>query len=1496
MIKRLFDFIISVFEWLARAVVLWVPLALLLVVSALYLLSCAETALAPGAPVAFQYEGAGGRYRLEAEGYSVDLANRSATLHRIQLRSPGGPPMLKIGRLKLAEETGVIRAEASNAEAWIERYADRFSIESALPKQTGERGDTPFEVQVSNSKVHYQDASRSPSLPGEVEILHAQIAGVGPDFMARAKTTLNRAPVDLEVTMGEKEGWEGRASWTLAETSSWLLHIKRWLPAGALSQVQDLRSQTLKSSGLVRLAQGKGKPIEGEGSALLRAEGVRWTDLVRQGKLTADVRWLNDALWTNADIREPGRSLQFKGTTSWRKAIQAEGEVAAKADSNRSLWVPLQRALPRELSGQGLAFRGHFRWDDGKYALKGDLDSRRVGYQGRALSGVSSKALFTEKGLALDIRRGAYQRSPVTGFFDLQYRDGAMRGFARAKNVPLSEAGVRELNGTANVTLALKGTTRKPTTDVSLQGQGNAMIEGQKVAFSSIQGGGTLQGNEFRLKHLLARGPQGTIGARGRMTLNGRMDLDVAAKGLDLARFGEDVSGKIDLSGRLSGRMSAPTLEGRIQGEDVTIAGRKVPRMLGNLTANRDRIFAQDVILDDGIAQLKGQLAYEFKGKKLTGTASAANLQMITWAKVEGLRGFLNSDNIEIAGTLARPLLKGKFNSDFLLYHGFEMDHVSGDWSYDGNIAMIRAKSPGLSLDGRYDIEQEFGEFSLIVDDLAVETLTQNLPELGAEGELTGRAILKVRKKEVESADLDLIVKNLQSADIPLGSGRIRAKGDKGNYEGSFSLGMEDRFLLGEGIRYSTASKEVGGRLDAFNFPVTQALKSSHLARTMKNLDPTLYDLIQRTRGSLTMRADVGGTTDNLAVDVPSMNFDDVHIGEMTLGTISAKGSRKDGATKLDQLSWRSGTESLEASGTISKGEALNLAVQLNRVQIGRIKEIYPAWAVPAAEATLFADVKGTLSKPEVNGSLDLILAESSANILNPNKIPPSISLFPFNFVDGVLTAEGKYSVEAFTGAIKARVPLVALDARQASADLMKVEVEVDERQMKDFAEVIEGWDAARTTGSIKGSLTLTGTSGDYSIDGRVGLFGGTLALNNVQTVLQDTELRLSGNRNEISLKGSAKGSQGGTLDLDLLAKVSNPFATDMTFNRWLREANISGKFRTNDLRIAETSKDQNLTVRIAPSEILFSGSLLQPEISGALLLADLNTTIPEAPESTERSAFTINPIFKDFTFAIQDRATVRTSTATIVLKGGGAVRGELASLRADAELQVEDGLLSLPNARVNLETGKLRFRYNASLGERDAARLDVINLEGRTAISARRVGDAVERYDITLLANGNLLQDGGLNLFATSDPADLTSQEILAILGQKELIEDFARGTIGGDRNRPLSDLAIQLALPSLTGGLTQGIASTFKLDYLAVEHNPFDQYVFSAGKTLGKGLSLNLRRQVTSQSNRPLKYDLRLVYRIPSRDRFVSRLRLGFGIDERRPWRFTIDYIRRF
>jgi hypothetical protein len=251
-------------------------------------------------------------------------------------------------------------------------------------------------------------------------------------------------------------------------------------------------------------------------------------------------------------------------------------------------------------------------------------------------------------------------------------------------------------------------------------------------------------------------------------------------------------------------------------------------------------------------------------------------------------------------------------------------------------------------------------------------------------------------------------------------------------------------------------------------------------------------------------------------------------------------------------------------------------------------------------------------------------------------------------------------------------------------------------------------------------------------------------------------------------------------------------------------------------------------------------------------------------------------------------------------LLGNGNLRGSLQYPNLTASLFVDHGSVRLPGGNVRLEQGgTVALRYLAS--PVDVLASLSVDMEGRTAVTAPLYGDILERYDVTIGIKGDLLQENGLALSASSDPPGLSQDRILAMLGQTELLgsvsSSIVSGGIAGDTQKRLQNALIGYALPMLFDPITNGLASSLGLDYLTVEYNAYEQASFVFAKPLGAGWSIQGRRQITPPPpGFPAQYDLRLVYRPRRLPGVLNRVSFSFGADELRPWKLSVEYGTRF
>ena len=122
---------------------------------------------------------------------------------------------------------------------------------------------------------------------------------------------------------------------------------------------------------------------------------------------------------------------------------------------------------------------------------------------------------------------------------------------------------------------------------------------------------------------------------------------------------------------------------------------------------------------------------------------------------------------------------------------------------------------------------------------------------------------------------------------------------------------------------------------------------------------------------------------------------------------------------------------------------------------------------------------------------------------------------------------------------------------------------------------------------------------------------------------------------------------------------------------------------------------------------------------------------------------------------------------------------------------------------------------------------------------------------------------------------------EILGLLGQTDVLKSFgsASGATQSEAEARIRGALLSFAVPQLTQGLTSQIATNLGLEYLNLDYNPIEGASIDFAKVLGKGLVVQGRRQISPTfGNRKLDYDLRLTYRLPTRNTALQNISFPF------------------
>ena len=325
---------------------------------------------------------------------------------------------------------------------------------------------------------------------------------------------------------------------------------------------------------------------------------------------------------------------------------------------------------------------------------------------------------------------------------------------------------------------------------------------------------------------------------------------------------------------------------------------------------------------------------------------------------------------------------------------------------------------------------------------------------------------------------------------------------------------------------------------------------------------------------------------------------------------------------------------------------------------------------------------------------------------------------------------------------------------------------------------------------------------------------------------------------------------------------------------------------------------------------VKIAGTLEKPKFSGDIYFDDVRTVIPTLnPSKDANGSSAIEPEF-DLRFFANNPISIKSSLISLNAKGVGSMKGTLSNLKADGTLIVESGDLLLPGGKVKLTPdGTISLKYDSSNPGNHAV-LDA-NLHGETSLTVLKNGLTPERYDIFLDVKGDLLASdafgqsdpnqvgaiGRKEIFsATSVPGDLDPSRILQLLGRYDILESVLQSGVNANVRDELKSAGLGFALPSLFSGLTNELAKSFKLDFVGVDYNAFEQTSVTLVKNLGKGFFLQGRQQLLQPlPGQPTAYDYRIAYRPARGANSINALSFSLGTDQLRPYKLSIDFTSR-
>lgn len=1486
----------SVAVWLATgALALW---------TGSYLFDCWQTLAAPGVPLELRFASPGGELLLRAESFAVDLRSRSLVLRRAQLRDPDGAPRAAAERLELVWEGRTVRSAVDELRGTVRRLPDgSFDFERLLPR--GRRTEEPslgFSIAFRDAALRYEDLSREPALVETLVAPELVIEGNDRDFVLVGEIGVQGAGrARVRWTRSDGQGQWAHLRTARLEMRRLLAHVPRWLPEPPEGPLESRRAV---ASGEISLALLPNQAPSFRGDLSVEVAGFRYAKWARDLEGAVALTFHHSRIRFRGTARDGPERVDADGWIELSTPWVAHGRARLEAGRGR-LGRELRTLLPRELDLRDLSASGTFLIRPDDFWVEADARSPRLAWAGEDFREVRGKVTFSPEGVALTRVSGRWRDLGLSGSLVVRPREPRLAGELvlppSEATAWLREAGLERGRAFVAARAIVGGSPREPRVIVVAGGRAEHLPVGDReLTVRAWRAVGELRRGRVRLDRLEADTDVGRFGASGELSLEDRRLVGQwVAADLELRDWYAQGSGFGYGGGRIEGTLDEPRLTGRIEALRLSAHDRAVAFVGADLVLDRGGL---EFPLLEAVARqgsARGRARVSFDGGRIEAILEGSGFELDSWID-PSVFGRVDAFSARVSGTLDNPVALLSAQLSDVGYEEVRADRIRLAARYEQEVvelteAFFEAEEDRLEIAGSYDLRHERGRLDVRSADLSARQLQPWLADLPLEGRLRlTEAQARFESGELTTGRLEARVEDLALDAQVLGSGSFSATFDGRRWVGRASLGSLERFLDVERFSFEPESGSAQASVVAFDISLSKVRQVA--SALLPDADAEALARFEPLEGEIVGRLDVGGSLDELTLDLSNFELRNLFWNGRPAGRITAEGARRGERWELARLQWLIDDMALQASGTLSESGELSFEGDWSNFDLSWLSTVDESLPKVAGRIDVPFRIHGTRASPVVQAAPiveQLAIVDREGRV---RELPLVVLLSLVELRDRVVSLEGSLRYADFVVDGEARIPVDAL-AEEPGDQSLEARLRLRPRDLADFSETWPALDRDRTRAILEGEIVVSGRRDDLALRGELRSSEARLAFRGIETSFEDLELRARGDERQIDLSLTASGSDGGDAELALRAALPPNWEEMVSdLEELLASVRIDGSLRIGEFTVLQGRERRDRTQRgTVEAELSVRGALSAPAIEGRVAISGVDVEIPtEWPEAGEAAPPLLNPAFS-VRLVAREPASVRLGSTVLALQGEGSLTGTLQYPELVAKARVESGLFRLPTNRVFLEPGgTVALAYRALPGTEPTLRLD-LDLVGRTNVTARRF-DSVERYDVLLTLRGNALEDGALSIDAQSFPPDLGRDEILALLGERRLLESLGREVITRPTSRTLLTTALDYALSSFADSLVGGFAEDLGLDWIAIEYNALEGPTVAAAKTLGRGLTLSLRRQIAPLDAAGLRYSARLTYRLPSPNPLFNRARIGIGLDQDRPWRLSLEYWIRF
>ncbi|HWD38098.1 MAG TPA: translocation/assembly module TamB domain-containing protein [Fimbriimonas sp.] len=1502
----------------------------------IYLRSCVELLADPHRGIKFSYTSPGGDVRLQADSYRVDIGRGAVDLQKLQIVDPGGGLVAAAKRISIGN-LHWLQGANQRPEIAIKGLSGTlvrlpngsFPLFSYLPKQKPSETKTPFHVEVKGADVLLVDQEAG----GWSQRLHSdyvEVSGLSSDWVAHGAADLPGMGSALaEIQHDDKNGLRVDGSTTNLDLGRLVNHVLKLRVVRPLTALRSLKLTGLQVSGPFRVF------VPTTNKAQIEVEAKAFGQQVAYGPYVAERLEFQGLVTTQglkgvATGKSGGTMATLTGSSTWTSGAVGGGQLQVKAASVESLPVAVRKFIPAGVKFSNGEFDGWVSFGKGQQtSLIGNVQASTAAYQDRVLQGPLAAIMANAGQVLVHLSRGSYQGlSPaVAARFDLKGK--TVSGYVSGQNLNLSQVAKLfkqpEVRGTGAAQAFVMGPWKSPT--VRFVASGSAIYQASKTLSSGLErfdAEGTYHGNAVQIDRAEVWGESGVLTVKGHSTPGqSTLAMQVQGRGITPGSYVKGLSGVANFDADVTGTFSHPKAHGRLEGTDLAYQGQSIPAAAADFSADRNGLALRNVGAVSGAMSLAGQAGLTWKNQALSGKLSVSDIEAAQFFG-DGVAGILNAPSVSLSGTLKNPVAVARVEGSKLIGEQVLADSLE---------ALLRITPSGVTLDhataeiadgavsatGSYAFGTKSGDLTLTSTPLELEKL---MPALGQTitvgGTVTIRQAHATYKGGVVKGNAEGMLDKVVANGALAGSGNWSLDAADNKVHGTVSVGelLPELRVIDLEATYDFDKRTVDGAFDADRARLQDIVTASQ--RYVPTSLLASLNALSTASGDVTLGSHFSGPVEspNLLIDTfeaSNLNYKGQLYGSLT-GT---KLTRENGLWSVPGLNLKGPEGTFAVNGTVRENGPINLNATGDQVLLAAFSPFDEDLLGNAGVGRFNLKATGDSSRPAVSGTINIDhLAKAPTSIQQEAGAADqdlSVSVPHASLSDKSVHLDGTYRYAGFTGSFDGDAPFRYGEGIGSGS--VSAHVALDKRPISEIPFFKTIVDPSHTSGVVSGDITAAGPLRNVKYSGGITLTADSLAFRSTDQnpYIQHVDDQF---KNLIAQLGiTAKGdiavnlksdvSGGGSLALNLATPLFDPTDTAAAgrggiLGRFL-DGNLTGNLSLNNTKLRQSFKGGGYVAMQVNGSVPLGGTIRNPTIGtrsapGSFTVSHVDTQVPTLPAGGgEESTFPIDPSFY-VDAALADPATIRSSSANLALTGDANLRGKLSNPRANANLVVNRGTITLPGGTVRLDDGgTVNFSYRKPFADQPLASVDV-DLVGHTSVTAAGLSGNVQRYNITLNITGDLLKQEGLQMDAISDPPDLASDQVLALLGQKNLLESLGSGD-QSETERRIRDALFGVALPSLVSPLTSGLAQALGLDFISFDYNATELTTLSVARSISPDFTLQYRQQVgTPPPGFRSIYDFRIVYTPRKGPPLLRRLSLSAGADQDRPWKVSLEYGLRF